>query len=105
MFRVIILLCKGILRDTRMRRNVMMWLMLAAMVMLFLGELCFSHEWARQHWLLYFGYWAFCAWVTLAAVLLAIFDILIIRATARAMRRRIEQDIANIDARTKGERE
>jgi hypothetical protein len=104
MFRAILLLTKGVLRDTRLRRNMMLWLMLAAMVMLFLGSWLMPDEWARRHVWLYFAYWAACAWLTLTAVLLAVFDMLVIRATARAMRRRIEEDIAYIDEKTKGER-
>ena len=103
MFRVILLLSKGLLRDTRLRRNVMLWVMAAAMVMLFLGSWLLSDEWARKHVGLYFAYWAVCIWLTVAGLLLAVFDILIIRAASRAMQRRIAQDIAHIDAKTKGE--
>ena len=101
MFRAILLLTKGILRDTRMRRNLMLWLMLAAMVMLFVGSWLMSDAWARQHFRLYFLYWGVCAWLTIAGMLLALFDILIIRAAGRAMRRRIEEDIAHIEAKAK----
>ncbi len=103
MFRAVILLTKGILRDTRMRRNLMLWLMLAAMVMLFGGSWLMSDGWARDHVRIYFLYWAVCAWLTIAGMLLAVFDILIIRAAGRAMRRRIEQDIAHLETKTKGE--
>ncbi len=103
MFRLVILLTKGVLRDTRTRRNVMLWLMSVALVMLFLGSWLMSDEWARQHVWLYFIYWALCGWITLTGVLLAVFDILIIRATARAMRARLEREIAEIDEKTKGE--
>ena len=105
MFRMIILLSKGVLRDTRLRRNLMLWLMAAALVMIFFGSWLMSDEWARRHYVLYFLYWAICLWITITAVLLAVFDILIIRATERAMRRRLEQDIAHIDEKTKGDRE
>ena len=103
MLRAILLLTKGMLRDTRLRRNVMLWVMAAALVMLFLGSWLLSDEWARRHVWLYFAYWAACAWLTVAGMLLAVFDMLVIRAAAKAMRRRIEEDIAHIDARTKGE--
>ena len=103
MFRSIILLTKGILRDTRLRRNLMLWVMLVAMVMLFLGWVLIPNEWAHRHYVMYFAYWAVCLWLTIAGMLLAVFDMLIIRAAGRAMRRRIEQDIAHIDAKTKGE--
>jgi hypothetical protein len=69
-----------------------------------------SDVWARKHVWLYFAYWIVCAWLTIAGMLLAVFDMLIIRAAGRAMRQRIEQDIAHIDAqsaqreaKTKGE--
>ena len=82
-----------------------------SMLMLFLGSWLIPDAWARKHVWLYFFYWAVCTWLTIAGLLLAVFDILIIRAAARAMQRRIEQDIAHIDARsaqsdakTKGER-
>jgi hypothetical protein len=97
MFRLTLLLSKGILRDAKMRRNAMMWVMLAAMVMLFLGSLLLSDEWARQHPWLYFGYWAACAWLTLTGMLLALLDILVIRAAARGMRRQMEQEIARVE--------
>ena len=112
MFRVILLLSKSVLRDTRLRRNVMLWVMAVAMGMLFLGSWLMSDEWARKHVALYFAYWAACGWLTLTGLLLAVFDMLVIRAMAKAMRRRIEEDIAHIDAqtahidaKTKGERE
>lgn len=105
MLRMILLLSKAVLRDTRLRRNVMLWLMAAALLMLFFGSWLLADEWARKHYVLYFLYWAFCMWITLAAVLLAVFDMLIIRATGRAMRRQIEEGIARIDEKTKGERE
>ena len=103
MIRAILLLTKGILRDTRLRRNLMLWIMLAAMVMLFAGSWLIADDWARRHVWLYFAYWAVCTWLTIAGMLLAVFDILIIRAAGRAMRRRIEEDIAHIEAKTKGE--
>jgi len=65
MFRLVILLTKGVLRDTRLRRNLMLWLMLVAMVMLFLGSWLMSDDWARRHFWLYFVYWAVCGWITI----------------------------------------
>jgi hypothetical protein len=62
-----------------------------------------SDDWARRHFAVYFLYWAACGWLTLTGILLAVFDMLIIRAAAKVMRRRIEEDIARIEAKTKGE--
>lgn len=73
----------------------MLWLMGVAVVMLFLGSVLMSDRWAREHPWLYFTYWAACAWLTLTGVLLALLDILLIRAAARAMRRHLETQIAD----------
>ena len=72
----------------------MFWLMGVAVGMLFLGKVLMSDRWAREHWLIYFVYWAACAWLTLTGVLLALLDILLIRAAARAMRRELETRFA-----------
>ena len=94
MLRLVTLLSKGILRDPRMRRIAMLWLMGSAVVMLFLGSWLLSDAWARAHPWLYFLYWAACAWLTLTGVLLAVLDILLVRAAARATRRSMEQQFA-----------
>ena len=94
MLRLVILFSKGILRDQRTRRIAMLWLMGIAVVMLFLGSWLLSDGWARAHPWLYFLYWAACGWLTLTGVLLALLDILLIRAAARATRRHLEQQFA-----------
>lgn len=92
--RLVILLSQGILRDPRMRRVAMLSLMGTAVVMLFLGSWLLSDAWAREHPWLYFVYWAVCGWLTLTGVLLAVLDVLLIRAAARATRRHLEQQFA-----------
>ena len=94
MLRLVILLSKGILRDQRTRRIAMLWLMGTAVVTMFFGSWLLSDDWARAHPWLYFLYWAACAWLTLTGVLLAVLDILLIRAAARATQRRLEQQFA-----------
>ncbi len=70
----------------------MFYIMLAALVMLFAGTF-FSEKWARENPLRFFCYWLTCAWLTLTGMLLALFDILLIRAATRAKRRKLEQEI------------
>ncbi|MDB6154312.1 MAG: hypothetical protein JWL90_2765 [Chthoniobacteraceae bacterium] len=65
--------------------------MLVALVMLFAGS-TFLDGWLREHALLFLGYWAACAWITFSAMLLAFFDLLLVRAAARRERRRLERD-------------
>ena len=57
---------------------------------------------AAAFWL-YFLYWAVCGWITLAGVLLAIFDMLIIRSDGAGDADSAEREIAQIDEKTKGE--
>ncbi len=93
MFRTILLLTKGIIRDQRMRRLMMFWVMMAALVMLFLGSLLLNDRWGREHPWLFMGYWMICAWLTLTGMLLALLDILVLRATQRAARRVLEKQL------------
>jgi hypothetical protein len=78
-----------------MRRKAMFALIGTAVVMLFLGSWLFSDAWARAHPWLYLLYWAACAWLTVAGVLLAVLDMLVLRSAARATRRRLEQEFAD----------
>lgn len=92
MLKLVLQLTKGIIRDQKARRIAMFYIMLAALVMLFLGSLFLSDRWARAHIWLFIGYWLVCAWLTLSAMLLAVLDVLIIRAATRAHRRKIEAE-------------
>lgn len=93
MLKLIALISKGILRDTKARRKFMFWVMLAAMGMLFCGSALLSDRWARDNPWLYIGYWFICGWLTLTGMVLALFDILLVRATHRALRRKLEKQV------------
>lgn len=86
--RLIIPITKGLIRDQSTRRSVIFFVMLAALVMLFLGA-TFLDGWLREHPTLFVLYWLACAWATFTALLLALFDILSIRVAARKEQRRL----------------
>jgi hypothetical protein len=88
----IYLLSKGMVRDQTMRRNVMMWLVMSAVGVLFIGAV-FLDGFLREHIILFALYWLACAWLTLCAVLLAIFDILVQFAKGRASRKALTKDV------------
>lgn len=88
MIRLIIQIARGLVRDQRGRRTVMFYSVLAALVLLFVGS-TFLDGWLRAHLLLFILFWAACAWITVLAVLMAIFDILMVRASTRAEERRL----------------
>jgi hypothetical protein len=96
-FKLVIQISKGIIRDHQTRRWTMFYALLAAMLLLFAGSVLIE-GWLREHVFLLFAWWAACAWLTLLAVLLALFDILVIRAAARQERRRLERELARKDA-------
>ena len=85
---------RGLVRDQNTRRTTMFWTVIVAVVMLFCGA-TFLAPWldpqVRPGWFIF--YWLACAWVTVTVVLLAIFDLLLVRVQARAAKRRLAQEI------------
>jgi hypothetical protein len=76
---------RGLLRDERARRTIMLFSLLAAVVMLVAG-LTVLQPWLnpKEHPWRFILYWFVCAWDTLLVLLLALLDMLLIRAQARA---------------------
>ena len=70
----------------------MFFVMLGALVLLFLGA-TFLDGWLREHPVIFAFYWLACAWATLTSVLLALYDLLSIRAGVRRERRRLASEI------------
>ena len=78
----ILLISKGIIRDQSMRRNAMFGVILAAILMVFLGSTWLS-AYLSDHVLTFLIYWGACGWLTLTAILMSLFDLLCLRAQAR----------------------
>ena len=92
MLRLIIPVTRGLIREPGARRSAMFFVMLAALVLLFLGATFFA-AWLREHPVLFVLYWFACAWATLTSVLLAFYDLLTIRAAARREHRRLADEL------------
>jgi hypothetical protein len=90
--RFIIHFTRGLIREQRARRTVMFFAMLGTLVWLFLGA-TFLDAPLRERPFLFILYWLACAWVTLLVVLLALFDLLQVRAAARRERRRLAAEM------------
>jgi len=88
----IILITKGILRDREMRRNVLFGIVMADLALLGAGSTLLD-EWLGAHPLLFLLYWGTCLWLTLTAMLLALYDLLLVRAEARRERQRLKARI------------
>ena len=85
---------RGVIRDQSTRRWVMFIALLVAMLMLFSGTTFLQPLLSpREHsgWFLLF--WVTCAWLTLTAFLLALFDLLMVRAQDRAARRILREKL------------
>ena len=86
---------RGLLRDERSRRKTMGISLLIALIMLVTG-LTVLRPWLNPHehpWRFIF-FWFACAWETLLVLLLALLDLLLIRAQARAARKAFREEFA-----------
>ncbi len=85
---------RGVIRDQSTRRRVMFITLVVAMLMLFSGTTFLQPLLStREHpgWFLLF--WVACAWLTLTALLLALFDLLMLRAQERTARKNLRQKL------------
>jgi hypothetical protein len=85
---------RGVIRDQSTRRWVMFITLVIAMLMLFFGTAFLPtllSPCEHPGWVLLF--WAACAWLTLTAFLLALFDLLMVRAQNRAARRILREKL------------
>ncbi|PYK09700.1 MAG: hypothetical protein DME61_05820 [Verrucomicrobia bacterium] len=83
---------RGIIRDRNTRRKTMLVLIMVALILLlsgstFLQSALNPHE--HPGWFILF--WLICAWLTLTAMLLAIFDLLVVRLEARKSQRELRE--------------
>ena len=92
--KFVIQVSKGLIRDQRARRTLMFYTVLVALVLLFAGSTFLSPVLnPHEHPLIVLAYWAGCAWVTLLAVLLALYDMVKVRTDVRRERRRLEREL------------
>jgi len=91
---------RGVIRDQKTRRKAMVFCLALAVLLLLTGFTVFQtvlHP--REHPWFVILFWIACVWLTFTAMLLAIFDLLIIRSearkTRRALREKLEADASN----------
>jgi len=78
----IIQVCRGIIRSQRVRRTLMFWDVVVVLAMMFLGS-TFFWPWLRGRPFIFLGYWGVCAWLTILAALLAVYDLAKVRLDAK----------------------
>jgi hypothetical protein len=85
---------RGLLRDQKSRRRTMAVSIAVALILLVTGLTVFR-SWLDPHehpWRFIF-FWLACAWETVLAILLALFDLLLMRAQERAARKAFREQI------------
>lgn len=90
---------RGVLRDQPARRRTMLMLLVAAVVLLIAG-FTFLQPVLNPHqhpWRVIF-FWLVCVWLTLTALLLAVFDLLILRLQARRAERASREKMSQADS-------
>jgi hypothetical protein len=86
---------RGLLRDQRSRRKAMAVSVIIALVLLIAGLTIFR-PWLDPHehpWR-FILYWLACAWETVLVLLLALFDLLLVRAQARAAEKAFREQVS-----------
>jgi len=94
-FSFVIHATRGLIRDHKTRRRTMFATVLVAVGLLFSGSTFLRLVLdPRVHpgWFVLF--WFACAWITLLAALLAVFDMLLVRAQARAAEKLLRKEIS-----------
>jgi hypothetical protein len=90
--RFLIQVCKGLIRQQRPRRHLMFYSVLIALLMLFAGA-TFLWPLLRDSPLFFLSWWAACGWITLLAILLALYDLRKVRADGERLRRELAERI------------
>jgi hypothetical protein len=88
---------RGVIRDQRTRRKAIAVLLALAVLLLILGGTVLAPLLnPREHLIGALSFWLACIWLTLTALLLAVFDLLAVRLAAkrgeRALREQLKSD-------------
>lgn len=87
---------RGFIREQTARRKIMLAAVLGAVALMVAGATIMRGVLDHHtHPACFILYWLACAWLTILALLLALFDLLIVRAQARAAREQLRDQIAS----------
>ena len=84
---------RGVIRNQTARRKMMFAVLVIALVLLFSGSTFLASMLnPQEHPMRFILFWFICAWLTLTAILLAIFDLLMVRLEARKAQRILREE-------------
>jgi hypothetical protein len=79
---------RGVIRDQSTRRKAMFLSLLLSLLLAIAGSTFLARYLTpREHPVWFIVFWLVCAWLTVLAILLALFDLLMVRAEARAAKK------------------
>ena len=85
---------RGVIRDPRLRRQIMLGLLATAVVLLICGSTFLAPILnVREHRVWFVVFWAICGWLTISAMLVAVFDLLRVGVEGRRQQRRLRQGV------------
>lgn len=85
---------RGLVRARATRRRAMFFVTLGAMLMVFAGMTFLQERLSpHDHPIGFLLYWIVCGWVTFTALLLAVFDVLMVRLEARTESQRLRRGL------------
>lgn len=96
-------ICLGVIRDQRVRRSVLFIVMIVIMAMLFCGVVFFD-RWLAKHPILFLLYWGACLWFTGLSILMALYDMLMVRKAGIISRRRLAEEMKGEISRAASEK-
>ena len=89
---------RGVIRDRTMRRRMMLVLLALALLMIVAGSTFLAATLdPREHAVRFILFWLACAWFTISALLLALFDVLMVRREARALQKQLQHQYSRGD--------
>ncbi len=81
---------RGLIVDQHLRRLTMFYVVIAAMLMAFAGDMFFT-GWLRERLVRFVVYWLVCGWLTILAALLAVYDLILLSVQRRFVERQLRE--------------
>jgi protein-S-isoprenylcysteine O-methyltransferase Ste14 len=86
---------RGLIRDRASRRKAMVAAVVVALALVLCGATVLRQPLnPHEHAVRFVLYWFACAWVTVLALLLAVFDLLMVRRDGRALRENLQRQFS-----------